>query len=406
MLASCGFTARNALPQPPCEDSKLTLREAIGGPPVTVFEEPGSIVVMHGSARSACPDGGDLWIEQSASLPSYANRATVFLNGWQASYNGSDHHLGQVAAMLARIRVTPGKITWVAGGTLRDDGEEETFQWSYRYTIIAWNDSSVRAMVDHNDAEYYCKANGPHGSDNFFYAENDPTTTALTTFASFLENGGFASGRQVAVLPRGFGVGWGTDHHLLQMGYNLESVAPFVRHQDYRKAFSTVKLLTNPGEARVGGEFVSWKTSVILKDDSARRDYGFVEVVSAMGGPDVEIIQPEFSLLPIEDADGGLGGAGLKSAEVVIGNLPYACAVPMLTGWNIGYTVSDQHVKELGIWLDELRYDRLPGSPTGTLRYKVYSIVKDDDDYPDNFFQHKVTVLGLKPTGVVVRPQQ
>lgn len=67
----------------------------------------------------------------------------------------------------------------------------------------------------------------------------------------------------------------------------------------------------------------------------------------------------------------------------------------MLTGWDIGYSVSDQHVRELGIWIDDLRYDRPPGAVTGTLRCKVYSIVKDDDTFPDNYYRHKVTVLGL-----------
>jgi hypothetical protein len=80
-------------------------------------------------------------------------------------------------------------------------------------------------------------------------------------------------------------------------------------------------------------------------------------------------------------------------------------AVPILTGWDIGYSVEDQHVKELGIWLDRIQYERPPGSSAGTLRYRVQSIVKDNDDFPDNFFGHKVTILGLKPTGVVVRPE-
>jgi hypothetical protein len=123
-----------------------------------------------------------------------------------------------------------------------------------------------------------------------------------------------------------------------------------------------------------------------------------------MGGPDVEIIQPELSVLPFEDADGGFGGGGLKSTDVVIDNLPYTWAVPVLTGWDIGYSVDDQHVKELGVWIDRIHYERQPASPTGTLRYTVWSIVKDNDDYPDNYFRHKVTILGFKPTGMVVRP--
>ncbi len=68
-----------------------------------------------------------------------------------------------------------------------------------------------------------------------------------------------------------------------------------------------------------------------------------------------------------------------------------------LGGWEIGYESDDQHITELGVWLDNLRYDRPPGAPTGTLRYRVYSVVRDDDDEPPNYYNHKVTILGLAP---------
>jgi hypothetical protein len=408
-LSSCGFGA----PVPrfdPCRDiDQIEPTQAIAPSPSVVFEQIGSIKVMEGVTRATSPANRKLRVEQSVDLPPYANQATVFLNGWQAAYNDSDHHLREMAAILGRIKVIPGqKISWSATGSLADDDQEEAFTWTYRYMIIAWNDTFVRAMVDHNDAEHFCKSKEADGDDNFFEGENTDSTvtTALASFPSFLKNGGFAGGRQVAVLPRGFAFFWGKyDHHLLQLAYNLESAAPFVRQQHYHKASSTVKPLADSAPEKTNGEFVSWKTSVIMKDNSRRRDYSLVEFVSGMGGPDVEIIQPELFILPHEDVDGGFGGGGLKSADVVIENLPYLVAVPMLTGWDIGYSVEDQHVKELGIWLDRIQYERPPGSPTGTLRYTVSSIVQDNDDYPDNYFRHKVTILGLKPTGVVVRPE-
>ncbi|WHZ30272.1 MAG: hypothetical protein OJF51_005075 [Nitrospira sp.] len=36
----------------------------------------------------------------------------------------------------------------------------------------------------------------------------------------------------------------------------------------------------------------------------------------------------------------------------------------MLTGWDAGYTVSDQHVKEIGIWIDEIPYREPKDPPT------------------------------------------
>ena len=387
--------------------------------PSVVFEEIGSIKVMEGVTRATVSGGRRLRIEQSVDLPPYANQATVFLNGWQGAYDDSDHHVYDVAVILGRIRLTPGQtLQWSATGDLADHDGKAPFTLTYRYGIIAWNDASVRAMVDHNDADHYCRTFEPHGGDNFFQGENDGAadvrTTALSSFPSFLRNPGFATGRQVAVLPRGFVFSWtkgggggGYDHHLLQLAYNLESVAPFVRNQNYHKAFTMLNPLANTAADVVHGEFVSWKTAAIMKDNSLRRDYSFVEFVSGLGGPDVEILQPEFVVLPREDVDANIVGggslAGLKTADIVINNLPYTYAVPILTGWDIGYTPpgeGDQHVKEFGVYIDRIQYERPPGSATGTLRYTVSSVLGDNDAFPDNYFRHKVTILGLKPMSV------
>lgn len=147
---------------------------------------------------------------------------------------------------------------------------------------------------------------------------------------------------------------------------------------------------------------MSWNTYAILKDDSDRRDYLFTEAISSLFGADVHPIQPPFSILPIESDSGGFAGAGLKTKDIVIDMIPYAYAIPMLTGWEVGYTVSDQHVKEIGIWRDEIHYME-PDDPPGRLRYKVSSVLHDDDTFPDNYFRHKITILGLGPGGGVVQ---
>jgi hypothetical protein len=362
-------------------------------PTNTVLEDPGTIQVLHGGARAGAAKGVTLKIEQSVPLPPYANQAAVFLNGWRLSYHGSDQHVVALGSVIERVRVGGGRITWNAAALLRDDGGEEAFDWEYRFTVIAWNDAVLHAMVDQNDSEQLCKSGHADGSDNYFAADNSAASTAVATFSSFLQNPGFATGRSVAVLPRGFGFAFSSDHHLLELAYNLESVAPFVRSENYRKGFEIMNPLAHSSAAIATGDFVSWKTAVIMKDNDDRRYYAFTEVVSAIGGPEVELIQPEFTLDPMDNTSGALGGAGVKSAPVAIEHLPYAYAVPVLTGWDIGYAGSDQHVKDLGIWLDDLNYDRA----SGTLRYKVSSIVKDDDTYPDNFYRHKVTILGFRP---------
>jgi hypothetical protein len=410
LVSSCGFTITFA-PLPFClRFDEIGFTEVEGDPPAVVFEQPGAVQVLHGIGRATRTSGHQIKVEQSAEIPAYANRATVFLNGWRAAYDdGDDHHVAGLGTMIARLNVQPGKLTWNALGGIGDDSEDaRPFTWSYAYTIVAWNDTAVQAMVDHSDDEFYCKEpGGSDGADNFYYASNENTTTALASFRSFLENPGFATGRQVAVMPRGYGYVWdhGDDHHLLQVAYNLEGASPYVEHLDYQKANATLNpLAANPSTGRAGGAFVSWNTEAIFKDNSGRRDFIFAEIVSAMGGPDVELIQPPFSILPIEDdSSGSVGGAGVATREFVVENLPYLCAVPMLTGWNLGYLTSDQHVKEIGIWLSDVRYERPAGAATGTLRYKLNSVMRDNDDMPDHFSAHTVSVLGLKRDGGVKR---
>jgi len=95
-------------------------------------------------------------------------------------------------------------------------------------------------------------------------------------------------------------------------------------------------------------------------------------------------------------------GIKTKPEEVVVDNIPYKYAIPMLTGWDIGYEGTDQHVKQIGIWIDEIKWT--PGDPTRTLRYKVSSMVRDNDSDPPNYFRHKVTILGLGPaTGAQIK---
>jgi hypothetical protein len=132
-----------------------------------------------------------------------------------------------------------------------------------------------------------------------------------------------------------------------------------------------------------------------MKDDEGRRRYFFAELVSGMGGSDVSIIQPAFSIQPSKATGVSIGQAGVKTKEVVIDNIPYKYAIPMLTGWDIGYVGSDQHVKQIGIWIDDIKWTL--NDPTRTLRYKVSSVVRDNDTDPANYFRHKVTILGLGP---------
>ncbi len=405
-LQACSFN----LPQEEiCSQiDKLPLTPASTPPPALVFEDPGTIKVMHGSACAHINKGPFIKVEQSTDIPDYANTAAVFLNGWRLKYSGGDHHVAAIATALGKIKFEPRKFTWQAVGALTDDGFDRAIDWCYSFTVIAWNDVNLHAFVDQGDADSFCRSGGtPSGSDNFFFSSNNGTDTALSALPTFLSDAKFASGRTAAVLPRGFGFNWGTrpreDHHLLQIAYNLEHSETFIQNQSYKKALGELSPLPTPPTGRVGSDFVSWNTSAIFKDKDTRRDYSFGEFVSGMGGPDVGVIQPPFSILPIkgfgrfEGACVGEHGAGEQTEDVVIDNIPYAYAIPMLTGWQLAYGCPrDHHVREVGISIDNLHYDKDPVASSGTLRYRVSSILRDDSDHR-HAFRHKVTILGLHP---------
>ncbi|MDR4497125.1 MAG: hypothetical protein MRK02_04255 [Candidatus Scalindua sp.] len=249
---------------------------------------------------------------------------------------------------------------------------------------------------------------------NFFDADNERTTTALSSFPTFLQNPDFAASKIVAILPRGFAFNWRggcEDHHLLQIGYNLDHSEIFIEQgKRYKKKFDTVTPTLPNSASQVDSGYVSWETSSIFKDNNTRRDYAFGEIVSGLSGSDVGIIQPPFSILPVEDVGGNTGciysNSGiLKTEGFAIEKVPYEHAIPMLTGWDLQYECDDEHVKEIGFWIDEIHYDKDPNVQTGTLSYKLFSILKDKNDDPGFNYRHKVTVLGLKavPGGIPSR---
>jgi hypothetical protein len=68
----------------------------------------------------------------------------------------------------------------------------------------------------------------------------------------------------------------------------------------------------------------------------------------------------------------------------------------MLTGWQLQYHCGDENVKEIGIWIDDWKYEKPPGATGGKLTYTLSSVLRDQDNRPASEHSHKVTVLGLR----------
>lgn len=380
-----------------------------------VFEQVGTVIAIHGSGSAKVDPGNghtEVRVEQSQTIPLYANQAAVFLNGWRSNYPTDDHYVRVLGTFLSKINFAfnpntkTNILTWDAVGLLADESYSQGMAWTYTFTIVAWNSVNLNAVVDQGGGPggQYCTPDGTF-VDNYFYAQNKNTNTALSSFFSFIQNPAFANTKTVAVLPRGTGYGWNCgDHHIRQVAYNLDHSEIFADHtRRYNKQNGDQAVAPLPDNAsHADSGFVSWDPYAIFKDNDTRRDYIFAELASAMAGADVGVVQPPYSILPADDGPGffsgcgSVGSNGVFSQDFVIEDIPFQFAIPMLTGWDLEYLCEDHNVKEIGISIDHWSYQSPgPGDAGGTLRYTVKSILRDSGN--SGFFaNHKITILGLR----------
>ena len=276
--------------------------------PQVGFETPGQSKVMHGFGGAKLDAGKRIIkVEQSVAVPDYANKATVFLNGWRLTYLGGevDNNVAHIGALITKITfdLRNKRLTWNAAGNLADVDFNEGYSFTYYYTVIAWNDVALNVIVDHSDCT--AATNFPNKSFTVMHKGS----TAVLSFSSYNQNPTFPVAKPVAVLPRGFGFFWAPDHHLLQIAYNLdhseifaEGGKRYIRNQLGQTLRDTpigeLAPLPDTTTSRADAGFGSWDTFAILKDDESHRDYVFDELVSALSGTEVGLIQPPFAINP------------------------------------------------------------------------------------------------------------
>jgi CARDB len=385
--------------------NKLEPRELKDSLKTLVFEDPGTIIVFHGFGCAESNNDGSqniINVLGTQDIPMYATDAMVFLNGWHLKYLHSDHNVYALGTAIRDIQfsVKPdrsGKIlNWQAAGVISDKNFDDPYNWCYFYTVIAWNSSNLNLIVDQRTIT--CDPRD-HRDANFYFAENNGTYTALSSFASFLRNPDITFGKTAVIIPRGFGFVWkgSGDNNLLQIGYNLDHSEKFIeKDKNYYKKSGTETPALVDSASFVDSGFVSWETYTIYKDNNRRRDYMFGEIVSALGGNDLNVINPTYSILPKQNEHIDIvNGGGILTENVTVKHVPFRYAIPVLTGWNLEYQGDDENVKELGVWIDEMHYDKDPNVQTGTLRYTLKSIMVDKDQYPAHNVTHKATILGI-----------
>ena len=393
-LSACVFEPPSAGPPLGFPRPNVPLSPLVDSSSFQVFDDPGSLVAFHGSgcAESDEPDRQKiLRVTQSLQIPPAMDSAAIILRGWQFWYLEGDHELAGLGTAIGGIRravLDDGShaLEWDAYGQMSDNNFDDPYRWCYRFTVVAWSTDAYAAYVDQRDEHAF----GGH-------AERE--ATALSFSPAFVEVDSRGGSPSAVVLPRGFGFVWDDydDHNLLQLAYGLDPGASFIANG---KQYA----LPSPdlgGTDHAGRAYYSWETKTVFKDNALQRDYLSGEVVSIASGPSVEATHPPFTIAPLEDSDAddciisGKSGSASRS----IGSIPYDVAIPVLTGWELAYVCDDQHVQEIGVWIDDFTYD--PGAPgpryDGRLDYTVKAVLRDRQQTHDlEHFRHRVSVLGFR----------
>jgi hypothetical protein len=351
-----------------------------------VYEEPGVFAAFHGSSCAESNLAGEeitLRLQEELALPKSLDRATVLLNGFHLRYLDEDHHVQGLGTAIGGIEVANGMLRWEAGGMIADHNADDGYRWCYTYTAVAWSSAQIQATVSHGD------------TGHAFGSRPWTDATALQPVPGYLYDVSWMGLDEVAVLPRGFGFIWSAeDRHLLQIAYEHDGGEVYVE-KDKVYGNGTVAA----GGSQVGTGYVTWESTGFLKDNDTRYPQNVVDLATGLGGRDVGLISPPFSVVPREDAGPGCGSLSSgepRMEERMVLAVPYAFAIPVLTGWDLAYVCDDEHVASVGAWIPTWKWAPGATAAGGTLTYTVATHLADKDGLPDFYDRTQVKILGLR----------
>lgn len=350
-----------------------------------VHEEPGVFAAFHGKTCAESNNSGRqiaLRIQEELVLPKGLDQGTVLLNGFHLFYLHEDHHVSGLGTAIGAIEIGNGLLRWEAGGVLSDDDFNDSYGWCYTFTAVAWNSQEVQATVSNGDTK--------HAFRNLPWTDG----TALQPVPGYLENPSWMGLEEVAVVPRGFVYIWtGEDHHVLQLAFEHEAGEVYVE-KDKKYGNATVPAPSS----QVGTGYVTWESTGFIKDNETQREQYLVDLVTGLGGRDVDLISPPFSVAPREDEGIGCGsiGSGGHTAERMILAVPFEFAVPVLTGWDLAYHCDDEHVSDVRVAIPEWKWEPGALSVGGTLTYRIETLLSDKDGLPGFFDRTQVKILGFR----------
>lgn len=353
----------------------------------TSFEDDGKFIMVEGNQctiREQGPEPASMLV--TVDMPSYVNRGTVVLNGWDLRYLNKDHEVRSLRADITHSKLvvgggSPSTLVFEVEGELSDQNWDDAYEFCVYYTGFGFNSAWIDARIegDYNGIDTWdlqTEAEGP-----------------IATLESLWGEGTLASSDSIVVIPRGFDFQYDnafecewrippcrwedpSDHHLRQVAYSLFQIGAS----------------PNPDDN------LHWVTQTVFKDDSTRAHW--IKTRTALIGGNSVKLRADF--LPLNPRSGktnicrnGVDGV-VRTETFRINDLPYDYAVPMLTGWDLNYECNDQQVQRAGIWIHDIRFD--PDS--NGLEYKVSSILRDRDSAPSFNAIHRVSVLGFNRSPV------
>jgi hypothetical protein len=160
---------------------------------------------------------------------------------------------------------------------------------------------------------------------------------------------------------------------------------------------------------------ISWLSRTLYKDNDTRNDYYGGELAELLGYTSVSEWHPgsvqrdqgyawvaqdnAVSLAPREADEFFCAQAGNASRVEYykIEGVPFHYAVPVLTGWELGYLCADHHVRQIAAAISDFSYVRDANASSGTLYYTLATSLTDDSNY--SYANARVDVLGLQGVG-------
>jgi hypothetical protein len=405
MLSGCTFNTQG-LPVLDLTKAPIVLPHNSGGDIVLSYP----IFIYHGyqeAMREAVPaEEGEkvvMKVPGSFVLPKQYSKAIVYLNGWKLGFNDKqEQQVAGIGVVMGPKDLTfqgnLSKLDWdVYAGIVGEDLPGYDFR--YWYTVIAWDDSIIK--------DAFIKEESPSGILNEFAHFNDNKASILPV-PRYLYDAAFENRGSVSLLPRGFAFAWGDEtfsepewNYLLQLGYHL---GPSERYIYENGGYKPKPNIYRGATSRRGADFVdmgyaSWESTALFKHNDDPDEFLFADFVAAVQAKQFSVLEPHFALRPHteqgEPGTGIIGGPGAMETEerVVVKNVPFHFAVPVLKGWDLHFDYDNEQVKTIGVWIDNFSYER-EGGRNGTLTYTWHAVL-DDEEQEGSSHQAYVSILGI-----------